>query len=187
MPLWLVRHAPVAQAAGLCYGAFDLPADPAGTAMAAARLAQALPDTVHVVCSPLQRCTALAAQLQAQRPALRSRTDPRLAEMDFGTWEGQRWEAIGEAALSAWTADFRHHRPGGGESLAQFLARVDGAWCDAMAVDGEVLWITHAGVIKAAQLLAGGQADITRADQWPTQSVPCGDWVVLTRAAPTGR
>lgn len=187
MRLWLVRHAAVPQAAGICYGASDLHADPLGTAAAAARLAQALPDAVQVVCSPLQRCTALAAQLAVQRPALQPRTDARLAEMDFGTWEGQRWDAIGEAALSAWTADFRHHRPGGGESLAALMARVDSAWCEAVAMADEVVWITHAGVIKAAQLLAAGQAGIARADQWPAQSVPFGDWVVLAGAASTGR
>ncbi len=182
MHLWLVRHAAVMQPAGVCYGASDVEADPACTAAAAAALDLALPDRVQIHCSPLRRCTALAAQLRALRPACNARIDPRLAEMDFGTWEGRSWEAIGEPALSAWTADFRDHRPGGGESLAQFIARVDGAWRDAMAATEDVVWITHAGVIKAATWLASGHGDITRADQWPVHAVPCGTWMTMTPA-----
>jgi alpha-ribazole phosphatase len=187
MRLWMVRHAAVLQPGGICYGARDVPAEPVATATAAARLAEALPDALRVVCSPLQRCTALAAQLQMRRPSLRLRIDARLAEMDFGDWEGQPWDAIGEAAISAWTADFRDHRPGGGESLAEVMARVGSAWREALVQDDDVLWITHAGVIKAAQQLSAGQGDITRADQWPVQAVPHGEWVVLARPAPTGR
>lgn len=187
MRLWLVRHAAIRQAGGICYGAQDLPADPAPTAAAAARLAGALPDALNVVCSPLQRCTALAAQLNMRRPSMRPRIDARLAEMNFGDWEGKPWDAIGETAISAWTADFHNHRPGGGESLADVMARVGSAWREALEHDGDVLWITHAGVIKAAQQLAAGQGDITRADQWPVQAVPHGEWVVLAPPAATGR
>ena len=182
MRLWLVRHAAVLQAAGVCYGASDVPADAASTAAAAASLALALPDQVQVHCSPLRRCTALAAQLQALRPACTAHIDPRLAEMDFGTWEGRSWDAIGEPALRAWTDDFREHHPGGGESLAQFMARVGSAWREATAANDDVVWITHAGVIKAATWLASGQGELPRADQWPVRAVLCGAWVTLTPA-----
>lgn len=85
--LWLLRHAPVLAAPGLCYGRTDLPADPAATRRAAETLALQLPRGTVVKTSPLQRCELLALDLQALRPDLAFKTDARLAEMDFGAWE----------------------------------------------------------------------------------------------------
>ncbi|WP_326534952.1 histidine phosphatase family protein [Pseudorhodoferax sp.] len=187
MRLWLVRHAAVQLAPGICYGASDVPADPEHTAACAQRLAQALPEMPAVRCSPLGRCRNLADALQARRPGLQAAIDPRLAEMDFGHWEGQPWDGIGAAALAAWTDDFAQHRPGGGEPLAEFLGRV-GQALQATAALGvpQALWITHAGVIKAVRWLLADAGPITRADQWPTDSVACGDWCVLELPAIRG-
>lgn len=180
MRLWLVRHAVVPHTAGLCYGASDLAADPHATEAAAERLAQVLPPGTPACCSPLQRCRSLADCLQALRPDLAISSDARLAEMDFGRWEGQAWDAIGEAELSAWTADFASYRPGGGEALAVFMGRVGAALQGFSGAGADTgLWITHAGVIKAVQWLASGRADIMRADQWPAGSLACGQWTVL--------
>ena len=55
-------------------------------------------------CSPLRRCLQLAQGLRALRPDLAFRQDDRLAEMDFGDWEGWRWSDRPQAALDAWTA-----------------------------------------------------------------------------------
>ena len=93
--------------------------------------------------------------------------------MDFGKWEGRRWDAIGETALSAWTSDFARHRPGGGESVQQLLERVQRALQHDRDRD-DVLWITHAGVIRAARWLLSGVRQVERADQWPTEVVPFG-------------
>ena len=92
--LWLLLHAPVLAAPGLCYGRTDLPADPAATRRAAETLAKQLPRRTVVRTSPLQRCELLALDLQARRPDLALKTDARLAEMDFGAWEGQPWGHI---------------------------------------------------------------------------------------------
>lgn len=192
MRLWLVRHAVVPSATGLCYGASDLAADVLQTEAVALQLAQALPAITHARCSPLQRCRTLADRLQVLRPDLPIDSDARLAEMNFGRWEGQTWDAIGEPALSAWTADFAGHAPGGGESVAHFMRRIDGALRAFLATcAGDGLWVTHAGVIKAVQLIACGQRHITRADQWPSASVACGQWTVVdlpaTGSAPAVR
>lgn len=180
--LWLVRHATPLVAPGTCYGASDVAADALHTTETARRLAQTLPmDLVVAQSSPLQRCRMLADALCKLRPTLAAQTSSLLAEMDFGDWEGKTWSSLGEPALSAWTADFAHHRPGGGESVTALLKRVDQAMQVARTADGEdMLWITHAGVIKAARLLAAGSRHIERADQWPTSSVGFGEWTVLT-------
>lgn len=180
MRLWLVRHPLVQLPSGICYGASDVAADPAHTAECAVRLARELPGALSGWCSPLGRCTALAQALRQRRADLRLATDPRLAEMDFGQWEGQQWDSIGRAAMAQWTRDFVAHRPGGGESLAEFIARVELA-LQATAGSGleQAVWITHAGVVKAVRWLLSGQGPIMRADQWPTDSLACGDWCVL--------
>jgi hypothetical protein len=43
---------------------------------------------------PPRRCQQLAQALQDVRPDVRFDTGARLAEMNFGAWEGQRWDAL---------------------------------------------------------------------------------------------
>ncbi len=178
--LWLVRHARPQVEPGLCYGALDLAADPDRTRETAQALALQLPRGAPVSCSPLQRCEHLMTALCGLRADLTFKTDPRLAEMDFGDWEGRRWDDIGRAALDAWTADFAQHRPGGGESVVQFMQRVGMAFDEARAGAQPHIWITHAGVIRAARLLASGVRVPASADQWPAEAVNFGAWTSLT-------
>lgn len=179
MSLWLARHAQPLVDAGVCYGALDVAADGPATEAAAQRLAQALPAGLAVVaCSPLRRCVQLARALQALRPDLAATPDPRLAEMDFGHWEGRRWDDIGAAALQAWTDDFANHRPGGGECVADVMARVAGAY-KTLRPGEPTLWITHAGVIRAAGLIARGTSHVQHAHEWPAQAPAFGAWQIL--------
>ena len=181
MRLWLVRHAAPLVEAGTCYGALDVPADAQATQQAAQALAQALPPGAVLRSSPLQRCAQLATALCALRADLSLATDRRLREMNFGTWEGQRWDALDAAALQAWTNDFAHHRPGGGESVNGFMARVTQAWDEAASLGTDPVWITHAGVIRAATLLHAGQVPVTQAAQWPAAACGFGQWQVIER------
>lgn len=182
MHLWLARHAKPLVQEGTCYGALDVAAAPLATAQTAQRLAAVLPRRMAVRHSPLQRCAQLAQTLQDLRPDLTLTTDARLCEMNFGTWEGRLWNAINRIQIDAWTADFAHHRPGGAESVQQFLARVAAAWHAHSAATVAQLWITHAGVIRAAHLLARGISSITRADEWPVEAPAFGQWTVLPLA-----
>ena len=174
MRLWLARHATVVEAEGLCYGRLEVSADAAATEAAALQLHIALPAGVPVRCSPARRCRDLGSALAALRPGLPVDIEPDLHEMDFGTWEGRRWDLLGAAVLEAWTRDFARHRPGGGESVEALLARVARALERDRRHDNDVLWITHAGVIRAARLLLSGVAAVERADQWPRDAVPFG-------------
>ncbi|MFT4240982.1 MAG: histidine phosphatase family protein [Acidovorax sp.] len=175
--LWLVRHARPLVAPGLCYGALDVPVDAMATQLAARRLAAALPPGAQVAHSTLQRCEQLAQALQALQPDLALNADARLREMDFGTWEGQPWHAIGQDAVDAWTADFATHAPGGGESLGAMLERVAQALRDVPAAT-DVVWITHAGVARCvAWLQTQGDAP-PRADAWPLAAPGYGEWEV---------
>jgi len=184
--LWLVRHATPLVDTGTCYGALDVAADAVATHDAALRLHAALPAGAAVYSSPLRRSRQLGQALGALRLDLDTITDARLAEMNFGQWEGRPWDAIGAAALQTWTDDFAHHRPGGGESVREFMARVGAAFdaCLASADTHDIAWITHAGVIRAALLVHAGVRDVTQAAQWPAEAPAFGNWQLLEIPAP---
>lgn len=101
--------------------------------------------------------------------------------MAFGDWEGLTWNAIGQPAIDAWVADFGHHRPGGGESAHAVLQRVGAALQDtqAQAPSQEVVWLTHAGVIRAANLWLAGVRDVPDAAAWPAHAPAFGQWQTL--------
>jgi alpha-ribazole phosphatase len=184
MKLWLARHAQPLVDAGTCYGRLDVAADADATAESAQALTALLPIGSRVISSPLQRCEQLAQALSAQRPDLDYKTDARLQEMDFGQWEGRAWQDIDRAELEAWTSEFADYRVGhDGESVTRFMARVASAF-DALPGpgdgDADTVWITHAGVIRAACLLAQGQRQIERADQWPLDAPKYGQWRLVT-------
>lgn len=175
MSLWLVRHARALVAPGLCYGASDVPADAEATASAARELAAVLPKGLAMRSSPLQRCTALADALGALRPDLVFGTDARLAEINFGRWEGSRWEDIPEPEFASWMADFPGYPVGGGESVSAFMNRVDAAFAEVLARPADTVWITHAGVARAVLLLRSGTRPRSAAD-WPQSGLGFGEW-----------
>ena len=179
MAIWLIRHAQVLLPPGVCYGATDVAAEPEATLAAAHALADALPRELQLRVSPLQRCEQLAQALQGLRPDLVFETDAKLAEMDFGCWEGQPWSDIPQAALDAWVADFAQHRFGGRESVSEVMQRVAHAWDATLALSSDAAWITHAGVIRAASLLHQGVRQVQQADQWPREAPGFGQWQIL--------
>jgi len=180
--LWLLRHAQVDLPAGLCYGASDVPAHAALTLQAAQAAAAVLPLGLPVWVSALGRAQALALALQQLRPDLGPpTTDLRLNEMDFGQWELQAWDAVPRSAFDDWLADFAHHRFGGQESTQQVIDRVAQALQALRATQArEAVWVTHAGVIRAAQfVVAHGAGPIGSVDQWPRHAPAPGGHVCL--------
>ena len=179
MSLWLVRHAQPLIEPGICYGQLDIAADSQASQTSASHLFNELPKRISIITSPLQRCELLAHYLRRLEPDLTLKSDPRLQEMNFGNWEGRPWADIDPAELSAWTDDFANYCAGSiGESVAQFMARVATAY-DELDPDEDTLWVTHAGVIRAASLIASGIRHISRADQWPTNAPAYGQWCKL--------
>lgn len=166
MPL-ILRHTRPAVPAGLCFGRSDLPLAPGWQAEADAILS-GLPAATAIATSPLTRCRLLAERIAAAR-GLPLSVDPRLAEMDFGAWENLPWDAIPRDELDAWAADFHHARPHGGESVAMLAARVAAALAEAPP---QVLWVSHAGVARAAAALTG------RPEGWDLR-LACGAWIAV--------
>ena len=180
MTLWLVRHALPLIEKGICYGQLDVAADLQATQTCAKELYKVLPKGITIVTSPLQRCELLAQIFIGLQPDLIPKKDARLQEMHFGQWEGRPWADIDPAELTAWTDDFANYRAGGtGESVTQFMARVAAAF-DELDPVKDTLWVTHAGVIHAATLIAQGIRHINRADEWPTDAPAYGQWCKLS-------
>jgi alpha-ribazole phosphatase len=74
-----------------------------------------------------------------------------LIELDFGAWEGIRWNALPREELDDWARDVWHYRPGGGESAAMVEERWR-RWYDRVSsLDlASIVAVTHAGVIRTA-------------------------------------
>lgn len=155
MALILLRHGRPAGADARCYGRTDLAPGP-DLLREARSIAARLAAVDRIVSSPLRRCRRLAALLGA-RFRVPVRLDPLWREIDFGAWEGLRWDAVPRAELDAWAADFLHARPHGGESVAMLLARVRVALSRAGRTRGRVLAVTHAGPIRAALFATGAR------------------------------
>lgn len=182
--LWLLRHARPEVAPGLCYGRLDMPADEAATEAAAeafARTLQAEPAASRrLFTSGLVRTRQLGQALVRHGVAPSATVDERLNEMDFGIWEGVPWADIPRDAIEAWSADFAQHAFGGAESTRQVLMRVGQALQSLRQLPAgtQVLWVTHAGVIRAVQyLLASGPQALPQAADWPREAPGFGEWV----------
>lgn len=167
MGLIFLRHTRPQGSDGRCYGATDLLPGP-DLANEVRRLSAQLPVVASIVTSPLARCKRLADALAAARK-LPVRTETRLMELDFGTWEGRAWNDIPRAEIDLWAADLMDARPHGGESVAMLAARVEGALAD---LPQDTLVVTHMGVIRAALARAG------RHDAWQAK-LPFGHWLEI--------
>ena len=147
-----------------------------GEVAAAGRLAEILPQGVGVVSSPLRRCTQLAQALALLRPDLVPTLDARLAEMDFGSWEGRAWNGLDRDEIEAWANDFVAHRPGGtGECVATFVARIDAILQETRSAGRDQAWIAHGGVYKVLVRRLEG-LELARASDWPVETLEWGDW-----------
>lgn len=179
-PGWLVlRHPAVIGGDGICYGSLDLEADPAATAAILQAHASRLP-AMPIVSSPRQRCTVLAARF-ADRFGTGFEIDDRLREIDFGAWEGRRWDQIDRRALDEWAANPLHFQPPGGESATMLLARVAGFAADRPGqASHPLLIVTHGGVIRAMMALQEGDpSGMLRAPPAPGSLTPLAGMCTL--------
>jgi alpha-ribazole phosphatase len=171
------RHPRPIGAEGRCIGRTDLPVD----ARKALRLARRIHrfsvtwGAVRVVAtSPLRRCADVGRWLR--RFGWTHVVDARLAETDFGTWDGLRWDAVPRAEIDAWVEDFSDYRPGDGESLRELLARA-AAWRG----EGVGAVVAHAGWISARRWLEEHAARMPLACEWP-RSIGYGGGPVAVQA-----
>ena len=146
MDIWLIRHTSVAIGSSYCYGRSDIELAESFNVEAEAVKAKigALNPTAPVITSPAQRCFKLAAKLGGQL-----QKDEDLWEMNFGSWEGQKWSELPRAELDAWAMDLGNVPPPGGETLTEVSLRAQRAWQRLTRCSSETVYcVTHAGVIR---------------------------------------
>ena len=149
-------------------GQIDVPLTSDGWQQMAAGLTTLRGPWHRIVSSPLQRCQQFADKLGREKnlPVV---TDPGIAEMAFGEWEGQAVDKIWreqQTLCEAWGRDPENHSPPGGEPFRAFRARVlESIGNLARNYEGEsLLLVTHGGVIKLL---------LTIANHWPpSQMMP---------------
>lgn len=167
--LYLIRHTTPHIAPGICYGQLDIGVA-ASFAEEAAAVANWLPPVDLLIASPLLRAQCLAEHLAHQKNcALRS--DARLMEMHFGSWEGRAWNDIARSDIEAWSADLPGFAPPAGESAQHMLVRVQ----DVLHEVGQlpqrhIALVAHGGSIRAMLALLAG-IPLAQALQW---QIECG-------------
>lgn len=151
----LVRHPPVTLAwQKRCYGQSDPGLSRAGQAMVAPlidRLAAMRPD--HILHSDMRR-TGVIAEPLGRHLGIAPVPSPLWRERDFGSWEGQSWNAIYRAtgnAMDGMIDSPDTFRPGGsGETTRQLFDRIATALAG-VTRKGRVVIITHGGPIACAR------------------------------------
>lgn len=148
-----LRHPRPDVPAGMCYGRMDVGVGAEGEADIRRALAET-PPLARIVASPALRCRGLAEALAA-RDGAELGFDVRLWEMDFGHWEGTRWDEIPRHESDPWADDPWTVAPPGGETFAALHRRV--AHAIAAAAPGTA-FVCHAGPIRAARMILGGES-----------------------------
>jgi alpha-ribazole phosphatase len=148
MRVVLVRHLKPEIEAGICYGRLDVPVHPecAGRARDIA-MAPVMTGLKSVWSSPARRCRELAEAI-AGAQAAQLQFDPRLLEMDFGAWEGMRWDDIARTELDRWAADPVLFKAPGGETGQALIDRVASFARCLSRLDEDCLVVSHGGPLK---------------------------------------
>ncbi|MDR1500679.1 MAG: alpha-ribazole phosphatase [Tannerellaceae bacterium] len=153
MEITLIRHTSVDVPKGVCYGQTDVPLTDSfkeEATLVAASLEGECFDKVFT--SPLIRCTKLATYC-GYGDAVR---DDRLKEINFGQWEMQCFDEIGDTRLEQWCDDSFNTPAPEGESFKMLLKRLLGFFDDLVKYDYQHVGIfTHGGILTCAQLLSG--------------------------------
>jgi len=170
--VYLVRHGEVNIEPNICYGQLDCPvADSFSDELAhlvtyfltqcpfllAPKNNASLP---LIISSPLQRCHLLAQGLQKQLQQacdipFQLQINEAFKEINFGQWEGQTWENIGQPALQCWSENLLSYLFPDGESAQQFHDRVIHAWnalirkINMQSTSQTIIIVCHAGVIRS--------------------------------------
>jgi len=148
MDLYLIRHTRTQAETGVCYGRLDVPLAPTHAEECAAVLGR-LPAAQALWSSPLARCRVLAEAI-GKRIGVAPRIDARLCELNFGEWEGRRWNALERDQSERWSADYWSVAPPGGETYRELHERVGAVLAEILARDAQrVVLVTHAGPIRA--------------------------------------
>ncbi|MCB2227685.1 MAG: histidine phosphatase family protein [Desulfarculaceae bacterium] len=149
--IYLLRHGEITQSKPRrMVGQADLPLTELGRAQAGWwRGELAGHQFREIVCSDLSRCVGTAEIVANGRPV---RQDPAWREVSLGEWTGLSHEEIEARFPGEWEqrgANLAQHRTQGGESFAEVAARALPALEALAQGEGDVLVVSHSGVMRA--------------------------------------
>jgi broad specificity phosphatase PhoE len=166
--LYFLRHGETFfNAEGRIQGQLDTPLSPRGREQAVEagrslgallRDARLAPEAPGWFASPLSRTreTMTLAREAIGLPDDGFATDPRLMELNFGSWQDLTWPEIrarDAREVAARNRDLWNYTPPGGESYATLTERVR-AWLAERS--GPTVAVAHGGVARALMVLRGG-------------------------------
>lgn len=177
--LLMVRHTAVDESyAWRCYGASDLGLSPEGAAQVAGvaeELSDYCPDRIYH--SGLQRARVLAnATAEVVSTDIEMIADARLAELNFGQWEGLTWDEIFASGhdIARLIHEPETFAPPDGETTFALRDRVL-AWFESVPRKGVTIAVAHGGTICA---LRGTLLGLPAAD-WPALMPALGEIVPI--------
>lgn len=154
--LGVIRHGPTDwNRQGLVQGSTDIPLGEAGERVVETWQVPKNFETYRWVASPLSRAVRTAEILSGQAP----QTDPRIAEMCWGAWEGSTLPALREELgdlMVAWEAKGLDFKGPGGESPREVQVRMRGFLIEIAERGDPTLAVCHKGVIRALYATAIG-------------------------------
>jgi len=146
---YLIRHTTPAIAKGICYGQADLEVTDSFEQEAATIMRQIAQTPPIIYSSPLLRCKKLAIHLGEAFGIKEIYYEEALREMNFGTWELQKWNDIPENILQPWMDDFVNIQVPDGESFSILHQRVQAWWLSKISLEENALIVSHAGPIRS--------------------------------------
>lgn len=178
-----IRHGETGMAGTFC-GHSDPDLNPAGESQVI-RLAEdvTMLGIERIYSSDLRRVAQTATAI-AQRIGVDVVYLPALREIDFGLWEGLKWQQIEDrfpAEADRWLREFPMRSAPGGETYADFTARVDAAFAliRERAAGKNTAIVTHRGVMRyALTKFFGFSVD----DAWTKTAPYCATVMAARRA-----
>ena len=145
MELFVIRHTEVQNPNNLCYGNYDISLKPNYEHKSKIFFENLPNDLDQIYSSPSKRCTDL---LDLHNLNFNIHND--LRELDFGDWEGKKWDDIDQTHLNYWMEDYVNRSPKNGEKMIDLFNRVISFTYSIyhLSLD-KVLFVTHSGVIRA--------------------------------------
>jgi len=175
MRIYLVRHPPPIGVDGVCYGRLDVAVEEHAIDETVHSVFAQIPsqvlDRARIYSSPASRCMGLARRIAASHEPTPTED---LSEMNFGDWQGSRWDSIAREKIDAWAKDAWGYRPGGGESAEIVAMRWERWLHHVRRLESVVIAVTHAGIIRVALARSAGINDSSVLNvQVPYGSVHC--------------
>ena len=152
--LYLLRHGEIATP-GVLAGKTDVALSENGLRQLW-KTSQQLSEISYCISSPLQRCQMFATEYSSKKN-IRLQFDDKLKEMDFGDWDGKKYEDLWkikpmgkQPSIGDFWQDPWKNNPPNGEAMIDFVQRVDAWWQQWLvtAPHGNTLVVAHGGVIK---------------------------------------